>query len=140
MCCVCFGVFCRFQSCCLISSSRPIYIHPYTHTHTHTHTFAVAGCVALLIRLPFSLALPHFVSETIGGLLNKDLPTVKFSITGFVVCGCVDALLDFWCVFLFGYTQHRIIRALRVDLFRNMREYVCAYVCVCGYMREYVCV
>jgi hypothetical protein len=32
----------------------------------------IAGCVALLIRLPFSLAVPHFVSECIGAVIAGD--------------------------------------------------------------------
>jgi ABC-type multidrug transport system fused ATPase/permease subunit len=82
--------------------------------------YLAGGCLALLIRLPFSLSLPHFVSETIGGLMDKDEATVRFNITCFIACGCVDAFLDFWCVFVFGYVQHRIIRALRVDLYRSL--------------------
>lgn len=82
--------------------------------------YLLGGCLALVIRLPFSLSLPHFVSETIGGLLDKDEASVRFNITCFIVCGCVDAFLDFWCVFIFGYVQHRIIRALRVDLYHNI--------------------
>ena len=79
-----------------------------------------AGCCALLVRLPFSLSLPHFVSEIIGALLDKDAEAVKANIILFIIAGCVDAFLDFWCVFLFGYTQQRIIRSLRVDLFRSI--------------------
>ena len=30
--------------------------------------------------------------------------------------GTVDAILDFWCVFLFGYANQRIIKSLRLDL------------------------
>jgi hypothetical protein len=79
-----------------------------------------SGCVALLIRLPFSLSLPHFVSEIIGSLLDKDSASVKSNVIFFIIAGCVDAFLDFWCVFLFGYTQQRIIKNLRIDLFRSI--------------------
>lgn len=59
-----------------------------------------AGCAVLMVRLPFSLALPHFVSETISALILKDFAAAKTSISYFVAAGIVDALLDFWCVFL----------------------------------------
>ena len=58
-----------------------------------------AGCAVLMVRLPFSLALPHFVSETISALILKDFAAAKTSISCFVAAGIVDALLDFWCVF-----------------------------------------
>ncbi|EKX34120.1 hypothetical protein GUITHDRAFT_119675 [Guillardia theta CCMP2712] len=79
-----------------------------------------AGCLALFIRLPFSLALPHFVSETIGALIDKDSDAVRSNITSFIIAAVIDSLLDFWCVFLFGYTQQRLVRSLRIDLFRNL--------------------
>ena len=36
------------------------------------------------------------------------------------LAGTVDALLDFWCVYLFGGAQQKIIRGLRIDLFRTI--------------------
>ena len=33
----------------------------------------LAGCIALVIRLPFSVSLPHFVAETIGTSLSLSL-------------------------------------------------------------------
>ena len=80
----------------------------------------IAGCVALFVRLPFSLALPHFVSATIGALIDGDVHAVRAAILCFVGAGVVDACLDFWCVFLFGYTQQRIIRRLRLNLFGSL--------------------
>jgi hypothetical protein len=34
------------------------------------------------------------------------------------VVGTVDALLDFWNFFLFGFAQQQLVRNLRVDVFR----------------------
>lgn len=78
------------------------------------------GCYALVLRLPFSLALPHFVSQVIGSLIEEDSGAVQNCILGFFVCGCLDAIGDFWCVFLFGYCQQRIIKGLRISLFRSI--------------------
>jgi len=79
-----------------------------------------AGCAVLMVRLPFSLSLPHFVSETISALILKDVALARINISYFCIAGVVDAALDFWCVFLFGYTQQRLVRSLRIDLFRSL--------------------
>ena len=34
--------------------------------------------------------------------------------------GTVDAVLDFWCVFLFGKAKENIVRAVRVDTFSSL--------------------
>lgn len=74
------------------------------------------GCVVLLVRLPFSLSIPHFVSSTLGALSRGDFRQAKADILLLFVLGSVDAVLDFWCVFLFGFAKERIVRGVRVDL------------------------
>ena len=83
-------------------------------------SWLLAGCLILMIRLPFSLSLPHFVSESISALILKDFAGARSNVTYFCCAGVVDAALDFWCVFLFGYTQQRLVRSLRIDLFRSL--------------------
>lgn len=82
------------------------------------HTFYLyAGCIVLLIRLPFSLSIPHFVSETLGNLARSDFEKAKLNIFYLIALGTVDAALDFWCVFLFGLTNLNITKGLRIDTF-----------------------
>ena len=82
------------------------------------HTFYLyAGCIVLLIRLPFSLSIPHFVSETLGALARTDYGEAKTSIFLLFALGTVDAALDFWCVFLFGKCNLNITRGVRIDTF-----------------------
>jgi ATP-binding cassette subfamily B (MDR/TAP) protein 9 len=76
------------------------------------------GCVALLIRLPFSLAVPHFVSEVLGAIYSGDKDQAWLNVFYLLVAGTVDSLLDFWNYFLFGFAQQKLIRGLRIDLFR----------------------
>eukprot|EP00522_Entomoneis_paludosa_P007613 CAMPEP_0172464240 /NCGR_PEP_ID=MMETSP1065-20121228/49873_1 /TAXON_ID=265537 /ORGANISM="Amphiprora paludosa, Strain CCMP125" /LENGTH=1193 /DNA_ID=CAMNT_0013220419 /DNA_START=26 /DNA_END=3607 /DNA_ORIENTATION=+ len=78
------------------------------------------GCVALLIRLPFSLAIPHFVSTTLAAVGRGDFHAAKQEILFLFVLGSIDAALDFWCIFLFGYANQRIVRNVRLDLFRRL--------------------
>ena len=82
----------------------------------------IGGCVALLIRLPFSLSIPHFVSQVIGGLIESPpaYEQVKWSIVQLFVAGSVDSFLDFWCVYLFGVAQQKIIKGLRCDVFKAL--------------------
>eukprot|EP01060_Flectonema_neradi_P024485 TRINITY_DN3337_c3_g1_i1.p1 TRINITY_DN3337_c3_g1~~TRINITY_DN3337_c3_g1_i1.p1 ORF type:complete len:789 (+),score=129.28 TRINITY_DN3337_c3_g1_i1:25-2391(+) len=77
----------------------------------------LAGCIALCIRLPFSLSIPHFVSECIGALINKDQDEAIRNVVMLLIAGTVDAMLDFWNFFLFGYAQQRLIRRLRTRVF-----------------------
>ena len=89
----------------------------------------VSGCLALLIRLPFSLSIPHFVAETIGALIAQvappstekkvlssfrtrthgvcmqDYERAKWNIICLAVAGTFDAILDFWNYFLFMYAS-----------------------------------
>ena len=39
----------------------------------------ISGCIVLLVRLPFSLSIPHFISQVIGGLVSepKNLSLVR---------------------------------------------------------------
>lgn len=74
------------------------------------------GCAVLLVRLPFSLSIPHFISTTLGALSRGDYNQAKAEILLLFILGSVDAILDFWCVFLFGFAKERIVRRVRVDL------------------------
>ncbi len=82
------------------------------------HTFYLyAGCIVLLIRLPFSLSIPHFVSATLAACARADFAEAKLNIFLLVALGTVDAALDFWCVFLFGLTNLKITKGVRIDTF-----------------------
>ncbi len=80
-------------------------------------TYLYIGCITLLIRLPFSLSIPHFVSTTLGALSNGDFDRARGEIFWLFLLGTIDAFLDFWCIFWFGYTNQRIVRGVRVDTF-----------------------
>jgi hypothetical protein len=58
--------------------------------------------------------------------LNNNLnETIKrYYILCLVVCGTIDSLLDFWNYFLFGYAQQRLIKDLRLCLFRKILSQV----------------
>lgn len=102
------------------------------------------GIVVLLIRLPFSLSIPNFVSATIGDLIDADYDGAKRNILLLFLLGSVDSVLDFWCVrsntfllrgllpwqcnaslnsissrciFLFGYAKENIVKSVRIDTF-----------------------
>lgn len=75
------------------------------------------GCITLLIRLPFSLSIPHFVSTALGALSHGDFDRARGEIFWLFVLGTIDAFLDFWCIFWFGYANQRIVRGVRVDTF-----------------------
>ena len=65
--------------------------------------YLYVGCAVLLIRLPFSLSIPHFVSTTLGAVGRGDFEGARREVLLLFLLGTIDAALDFWCVFLFGY-------------------------------------
>lgn len=79
--------------------------------------YLYVGCIVLLIRLPFSMSIPHFVSETIGDLAKGDYDEAMHNIYLLLSLGTIDAALDFWCVFLFGLTNLKITKGVRIDTF-----------------------
>ena len=78
------------------------------------------GIVVLFIRLPFSLAIPHFVSTTIGSLIDDDYNGAKREVLLLFLIGTVDSVLDFWCIYLFGCAKERIVKTIRVDTFASI--------------------
>jgi len=102
--------------------------------------WVVAGCLALFVRLPFSLAIPHFVSEGIGGCIDyktagclDDQPVadpdgrcsaagrrVYFAVVFLLISGSVDAVLDFFNFHLFVIVQQKVIRSLKLRLFEQV--------------------
>jgi len=78
------------------------------------------GIAVLLFRLPFSLAIPHFVSTTIASLVNEDFVGAKREVLLIFLIGSVDAVLDYWCIYLFGKAKENIVRSIRVDTFASI--------------------
>ncbi|KAL7550877.1 hypothetical protein ACHAWF_014078, partial [Thalassiosira exigua] len=74
----------------------------------------------LLMRLPFSLAIPHFVSTTIGELIDSDYNGAQRGVLLLFLLGTVDSFLYFWCIFLFGKANENIVKALQVDTFYSI--------------------
>ena len=81
------------------------------------------GCIALLIRLPFSLSIPHFVSECLGALSRSEFDTAYHNIILLFVAGTIDACLDFWCVYLFGLAQLNLVKTVRTSLFSRLLSF-----------------
>ena len=85
----------------------------------HPHrAWLFAGCGALLFRLPFSISMAHWVSACIGCLNDGDYECARWNVMALFCAGTVDSIMDFWCVYLFGVAQQRIIRSLRIDLLK----------------------
>jgi ABC-type multidrug transport system fused ATPase/permease subunit len=81
------------------------------------------ACIVLLIRLPFSLAMPHLVSTTFLYLTSTSTDHYSRAlgqIGRMVIVGTVDAVLDFWCVYLFGLANLRVTKHLRLDLYQTI--------------------
>ena len=77
----------------------------------------VLGTVSLLVRLPFSVAMPHFMSTAIGAAMDGDRARFARSVRAFAACGVTNGALDFWNVFAFGVAQSGIVKRLRVRAF-----------------------
>ena len=81
-------------------------------------SWITSGLLALLLRLPFSLAMPHFVSVALGRVVAGDFPAAYAATRSFFIVGLANASLDFFNWFLFVLAQQRIIRRVRNELFR----------------------
>jgi len=80
----------------------------------------IVGCITLILRLPFSMSLPYWISSAFGALLRKDSDSLYHCTLYFFGCGTIDALLDFWCIYLFALVQNKIARKLRSLLFAKI--------------------
>ena len=78
------------------------------------------GILSLLVRLPFSVSMPHFVAMTIGAVVDGNQQKFTKNVQYFLYAGVINGLLDFWNVFLFSFAQTRIVRRLRRDVFRSI--------------------
>jgi ATP-binding cassette subfamily B (MDR/TAP) protein 9 len=78
------------------------------------------GILSLLVRLPFSVSMPHFVAMTIGAVVDGNQQKFMKNVQYFLYAGVINGLLDFWNVFLFSFAQTRIVRRLRRDVFRSI--------------------
>jgi len=95
------------------------------HLASSQVVYLYSGCAVLLLRLPFSLAIPHLVSTTLSLLHASRYEQAVHQIFYLVLAGTIDAALDFWCILLFGLANQRIVKNLRIDLFgRIIRQEV----------------
>jgi len=82
----------------------------------HSH-YIFIGCIVLLIRLPFSLSIPHFVATTLSYLNKANYVLAKRNVLLLLLFGTIDAALDFWCIYLFDAANLNIVRTVRLDTF-----------------------
>lgn len=75
------------------------------------------GLVALCLRLPFNLAMPHYISVAISDTLEavhtgdmSILDDVKVSVIRFFAVALANAALDFFNWNFFVIAQQRVIR------------------------------
>ena len=66
-----------------------------------------AGLFVLLIRLPFSLAMPHYVSEALGAVLSRNERAATAAVKRFFLVGILNSALDFGNWYLFVVAQQR---------------------------------
>jgi len=78
------------------------------------------GCLALMIRLPFSLAIPHFVSEAIAEVGDGNRDEACKQVFLLFIAGTIDSAMDFWNSYLFGIASARLVRRLRAGLFSQL--------------------
>jgi len=79
-----------------------------------------AGLLVLLLRLPFSLAMPHYISVALGCVLAHDAAGATRAIELFFISGALNAVLDFGNWFLFVAAQQRVVRRLRTELYASI--------------------
>lgn len=43
------------------------------------------------------------------------------------LCGSVDSVLDYWCIYLFGKAKENIAKTIRIDTFQAMVRFEAAF-------------
>jgi len=76
-----------------------------------------SGLLILLLRLPFSLAMPHYISAALAATLRGEEGSALLAVRCFAVAGALNAALDFGNWYLFVVAQQRLVRRLRSQLF-----------------------
>ena len=61
--------------------------------------YLYAGCTILLLRLPFSLSIPYFLSTTLTAVTRGQCASANAEILALLGAGKMDAILNLWCVF-----------------------------------------
>ena len=79
-----------------------------------------AGLLVLLLRLPFSLAMPHFVSSALGSVLSGDTAATADAVRWFFTAAVCNAALDYGNCWLFVVARQRLVRRLRLLLFTRV--------------------
>ena len=101
--------------------------------------------------MPFSISIPYFQAQILDKLKDANGPECVLFTEIIIPCltnvfdyrvwktlkimacaGIIDALLDFWCVYLFSYTKSRIMKYLRLNLFQTLLSQVCRSTQVTG--------
>ena len=78
------------------------------------------GCLVLLVRMPFSISIPYFQARVLAKLKDGNRAEVWLTIKLMAGAGIIDAVLDFWCVYLFSLTKSRLMKRLRLELFGKL--------------------
>ena len=77
---------------------------------------ATLATIILAIRMPFSLSMTHWVTKSTGAISKNDPAGLAHAIKFLLICGSIDSVLDFGCVFLFSLLKSRTIQLLRSTL------------------------
>ena len=67
------------------------------------------------------------MAETIGALNDEDWEYAYGNVLLLVICGTIDACLDFWCVYLFGLCQLNLVKTVRTSLFTRILGFEVAF-------------
>eukprot|EP00756_Hemistasia_phaeocysticola_P037386 Hpha_TRINITY_DN16693_c2_g6::TRINITY_DN16693_c2_g6_i1::g.180594::m.180594 len=78
------------------------------------------GCVLTVVKVPFSLAVPHFAAAATGALFHKKRATALWSIKALIVCGVVEMGIGMVASVVMVSAQQRVVRRVRGDLFHNL--------------------
>ena len=87
----------------------------------------LAGLLSLVVRLPFCLAMPHFVSEALAAVLSRDEAAAEAATIKFFVAALINGVSDFGNWFFFVVAQQRLVRRLRTALFVSILRQDMAY-------------
>eukprot|EP00660_Eupelagonema_oceanica_P006299 gene6299-4034_t len=80
----------------------------------------IAGCVLTVIRVPFSLMVPHYAAMATGALFKHNAAKAHRAVVALIYCGFADLVISNFGSIVFSLAQQRVIRRVRNELFENL--------------------
>eukprot|EP01065_Artemidia_motanka_P040739 TRINITY_DN5158_c0_g1_i1.p1 TRINITY_DN5158_c0_g1~~TRINITY_DN5158_c0_g1_i1.p1 ORF type:complete len:1047 (+),score=387.79 TRINITY_DN5158_c0_g1_i1:76-3216(+) len=78
------------------------------------------GLFLTVLKVPFSLAVPHFTAAAAAALFHKQRGPAMFAVKAWVVCAVAELVIGTTAGLVAVAAQQRVVRRVRCELFDNL--------------------